>query len=222
MLAGIFLSLTILKPPQGLTILLLAGVWFLARKDWKALQGIVYGGLGIFIIGLIQDPLWAFKFGAAGQAVMERTQGIQSNVWAYAYLFCNGKTPCAVLAGGFGALILLALGGLFLWKNHARLSTWEAFNFIIPIAFVSTIYLWAYDQILYVIPVTWITATLVERYEKYIPAFIFLIVLISASFASVILHAYTSKDIWNIGSTVIVLGMFLWLYSSNKIQEASQ
>jgi hypothetical protein len=35
--AGILLSLTILKPPQGLTILLLAGAWLLARRDWKAL-----------------------------------------------------------------------------------------------------------------------------------------------------------------------------------------
>ena len=33
LLAGIVLSLTMLKPPQGLTILLLAGVWFLAQHD---------------------------------------------------------------------------------------------------------------------------------------------------------------------------------------------
>ena len=58
LLAGIVLSLTMLKPPQGLTILLLAGIWFLARRDWKAIFGVAIGGISLLIIGMIQDPLW--------------------------------------------------------------------------------------------------------------------------------------------------------------------
>lgn len=216
LLAGMFLSLTILKPPQGLTILLLAGIWFLARKDWKAIQGVIYGGLAILISGMIKDPLWIVEFREASQAVMNRSLGIHSNVWSYSYLVCSGSSPCATILGGMGALTLLGLGGFFLWRNHDQLSVWEAFNIIIPIGFVSTIYLWVYDQILYVIPIVWIVGTLVERKKSYIQAFIFLVVLALASLTATILHAYTQKDIWNLGTTAIVLGMALQLYHLNQ------
>jgi hypothetical protein len=213
LLAGILLSLTILKPPQGLTILLLAGIWFLARRDWKAILGVAIGGISLLIIGMIQDPFWIFKFSRASQAVMDRTLGVHSNVWAFSYLACKGAAPCSTLLGAAGSLTLLGLGGFFLWKNQARLSAWEAFNVILPVAFVSTIYLWAYDQLPYIIPIVWIIGTLVERTKSYLYVFIFLIVLDLASFFALIQQANTSKDLWSLGTTIIVLGMVLimWL-----------
>ena len=211
LLAGMVMSLTILKPPQGLTILLLAGIWFIARRDWKAIQGVALGGLALLVIGLIQDPLWVMKFRGTSQAVMDRTLGVHSNVWAYAYLICKGNSPCSTILGSISALTLLGLAAMFLWRNQAQLSAWEAFNVIIPIGFVSTIYLWAYDQILYILPIIWIIGTLVEKKKSYIQAFIFLIVLVLASFTALTLHAYTGKDIWSLGNSIIVLGMVLWL-----------
>ncbi len=211
LLAGIALSLTILKPPQGLTILLLAGIWFLARRDWKAIYGVAIGGVALLIIGMIQDPLWVIKFRGASEAVMDRTLGVHSNVWAFAYLACKGASPCSTLLGATLGLTLLGLGGFFLWQNQSNVTAWEAFNVILPIAFVSTVYLWAYDQILYIIPIVWIIGTLVERTKSYIYAFIFLIVLDLYSFFALIEQAGTSKDLWSLGTTIIVLGMVIWL-----------
>ncbi len=215
LLAGIVLSLTILKPPQGLTILLLAGVWFLARRDWKAIYGVAIGGVALLVIGLIQDPFWVTKFFGASQAVMDRTLGVHSNVWAFGYLACGGASPCSTLLGAAGSVTLLGIGGFFLWKNQAR-PAWEAFNVIIPIAFVSTIYLWAYDQIPYLIPIVWIIGSLVERMKSYIHAFIFLIVLELFSFYALAQQALTDKDLWSLGTTVIVLGTTFGLMYLNK------
>ncbi len=209
--AGIALSLTILKPPQGATILFLFGIWFLARRDWKAICGMVIGGLALLIIGLVQDPLWVVKFSTASQAVMDRTRGVHSNVWAFAYFACRGASPCSTLLGAAGALTLLGLGSLFLWRKQAQLSAWEAMNVIIPVGFLSTVYLWAYDQILYVIPITWIVGRLVHRSKRYIHALLFLIVLVSYSFFALAMHAYTLKDLWSLGNTLIVLGMLALL-----------
>jgi len=209
LLAGMVLSLTMLKPPQGLTILLLAGIWFLARRDWKAIYGVAIGGIALLVIGMIQDPLWLIKFGTASEAVMNRTLGVHSNAWAFAYLACRGASPCSTLLGGTLGLILLGLGGLFLWQNHSKLSAWEAFNIIIPLGFVSTVYLWAYDQLPYIIPVIWIIGSLVERTKSYLYAFIFLIVLDLFSLFALIQHATTAKDLWSLGTTIIVLGMIL-------------
>lgn len=215
MLAGIVLSLTMLKPPQGITILFLAGIWFLARRDWKAIYGVAIGGIALLLIGMIQDPLWVVKFRGASEAVMDRTQGVHSNVWAFAYLACGGTSPCWPLLGGTLSLILLGLAGFFLWQNQAKWFAWEAFNVIIPIGFISTIYLWAYDQIPYLIPVVWIIGTLVQKSRSFIYAFLFLIVLVLFSLFALLQQASTDKDLWSLGTTLIVLGS-LWVVSRMK------
>ena len=228
LLAGIVLSLTILKPPQGLTILLLAGIWFLARRDWKAILGVAIGGIALLAIGMIQDPMWVIKFRGASEAVMDRTLGVHSNVWAYSYLACKGASPCSTLLGGTLALTLLGLGGFFLWKNHpqgaapAKVTVWEAFNVILPIAFVSTIYLWAYDQLPYIIPIVWIIGTLVTRTKSYIYAFIFLIVLDAFSFYALVQQASTHKDLWSLATSIIVLAMVLGLMYLNQKRPMTQ
>ncbi len=209
--AGMLLSLTMLKPPQGLTILLLAGIWFLARRDWKAIYGVAIGGVALLAVGMIQDPLWLVKFRGASEAVMDRTQGVHSNVWAFAYLACGGASPCWTILGGVSSLILLGLGGFFLWRNQSRLTAWEAFNIIIPVGFVSTIYLWAYDQLPYLIPIVWVIGALVQKYKSYLQAFVFLIALELVSFFALVKQAETTKDLWSLGTTILVLGAALWL-----------
>jgi hypothetical protein len=103
-----------------------------------------------------------------------------------------------------------------LWKNQAKFTAWEAFNFIIPLGFISTLYLWAYDQILYVIPITWIAGMLIERNKNYLYAFLFLIGLVVYSFFALFMQATVTNDLWSLGTTLIVLGITLWLYWLNK------
>jgi hypothetical protein len=177
---------------------------------------VIIGGLALLAIGLIQDPQWLSKFLGASRAVMDRSQGLNSNVWAFSFLLCKGTSPCSTIIGGIGALILFGLGSWLLWQNRTHLSAWEAFNIIIPIGFVSTIYLWSYDQILYIIPIIWIAGTLVEIKKSYIQAFIFLAVLILSSLIALALFAHTRQDIWSLGNTIIVLGMVIWLLYLKK------
>lgn len=211
LLMGIVLSLLILKPPQGLPILILSGVWLLARSDWKAILGMVIGGLLLLFIGILIDPLWVPKFIGAGQAVLDRTLGTQSNVWSYSYLLCHQAQPCTTVFGTLGMLVLLGWGSFFLWRNHTWLTPWEAFNIIIPIGFVSSIYLWMYDQLPFIIPITWIAANLIEKTKTYVFTIIFLIVLEVLPFFLLAQLAVTGKDLWNISITVIVLSITLWL-----------
>lgn len=218
LLAGIVLAFTMLKPPQGLTILLLAGVWFLARRDWKAITGVALGGLAILVIGLIQDPQWISKFLNAGDAVMNRTLGVHSNVWAYAYLACDGASLCSTLLGGALSLSLVGGTSLLLWKNQANWSAWEAMNVIIPVGFVSTIYLWAYDQLPYIIPIVWIVGTLQEKQRSIILAFVFLILLDLISLFALAQQALTDKDLWSLGTTVLLL---VFLFIAQRMKQKS-
>jgi hypothetical protein len=215
LLAGTLLSLTMLKPPQGATILFLAGIWFLARRNWKAIYGIAIGGVALLVIGMIQDPLWLVKFRGASEAVMDRTQGVHSNVWAFAYLACGGTSPCWTILGGAASLVLLGMGGFFLWRNQAKLTAWEVFNVILPIGFVSTIYLWAYDQLPYVIPVVWVIGTLVQKSRSYLYSFLFLITIVLFSLYALVRQASTDKDLWSLGTTILVL-VSIWAVSHMK------
>jgi hypothetical protein len=210
--AGLFLSLTILKPPQGLTILVLFALWSLAQHDRKAIYGMIVGGSALLVIGLIQDPLWLLKFRTVSTSLLGRTQGIHSNVWAFSYLACKGASPCWNLLGGAMSLVLLTYSGFFLWKKRAQATVWEAISFIIPIGFVSTVYLWEYDQIMYTIPIAWVVGTLVQKTKSYIHAFLFLVILVFYAFFAVGKLNSSDHDLWSLGNTLIVLAGY-WLAS---------
>ncbi len=210
--AGMVLSLTLLKPPQGLTILILVGIWFLAHRDWKAIIGVALGGIILLIAGMIRDPLWLIKFRGASAVVLDRTMGIDSNIYSYAYLACNQNVPCMWIAGTLGSLAChCSSADIICGAISDRLNAWEAFNIIIPLGFVSTIYLWSYDQLPYVIPIVWIVGTLVERTKSYVHVFIFLVVLDVLSIYSLFVQANTQKDLFSIVNTILVLGMCLLL-----------
>jgi hypothetical protein len=108
------------------------------------------------------------------------------------------------------------LGGYYLWRNREWLTTWEAIDIIVPLGFVSTIYLWSYDQLLYIFPIIWITAKIVERTKSYLIAFLFLLGLDILSFAALLALAKTHEDLLSISTTILILGMCLCLSGLKK------
>jgi len=215
-LAGIVLSILILKPSQGLPIIFLGGCWFLFKRDWKVIFGMGSGGLILLLSGLMVDPHWIQKFLNNSRVVSDRTLGLQSNIYGFAYLGCNKDIKCMGITGTIGLIILLVLGGYYLWRNREWLTTWEAIDIIVPLGFVSTIYLWSYDQLLYIFPIIWITAKLVERTKSYLIAFLFLLGLDILSFAALLALAKTHEDLLSISTTILILGMCLCLSGLKK------
>ena len=136
LLAGIVISVLILKPSQGLPILFLAGCLFLFKQDWKVIIGMGAGGLILLLSGLIIDPHWIWEFSNNSQVVSDRTLGLQSNIYSFAYLSCNKNINCMWITGTIGLIFLLGLGVYYLWLNRERLTTWEAINIIVPLGFV--------------------------------------------------------------------------------------
>ncbi len=218
--SGILLSLIILKPSQGLTILVLVGVWLIATKNWKVIQGLFLGGVILWIIGASVDLTWVSKFLNSGAAAFDRRLGFQSNVWSFSYLVCKGAMDCTYLLGSRSALILLGVTARYLWKQKDKISIWGVMNISIPLGFVTTVYLWQYDQILYMIPIVWIVGTLIQKTKTYFPAFIFL--LISTAYSLYALFKMFGPnglvgDLWSIGNTLIIFaGIGLAHYIKEK------
>jgi len=112
---------------------------------------------------------------------------------------------CTYMFGGGTALSLLGVVGFYLWKKQAEVKAWEALNLIIPVGFISTVYLWAYDQVLYIIPIVWIVGMLVQKTKSYIYAFLFLMVLIMYAFFAMSQLGAFAHDLWSLGNTLILL-----------------
>lgn len=203
--AGVLLALTMLKPSQGAPILLLLSLVFLMKRQWKALIGLTLGGILLLLIGFIIDPHWPSVFVNSSRAAFDRRLGVQSNVWGFSYLACGGNTTCYSVLGAIGMLALLGGCAFYLWRNHRHLSYWQIFNIILPVSFTATLYLWAYDQILYVLPIVWIIGTMVEKTKSYIFAILFLIVLDLYSFFALAQQAVTGSDLRSLGTTLLVL-----------------
>ncbi len=214
LLAGLTLTVTMLKPSQAIGILVLAALWFLMRKKWTAIAGMALGGLILLAIWLLRDPLGLVKFRQSSDFLLGHSLGLQSNVFSFAYLACGGSVGCMWVAGSVGLLLILAVGALLLWRNRHRWTDWEAFSLIIPLGFLCALYLYSYDQIVYVVPVVWIVATLLARYRSYVRSVIVLVAIIAVSLAALIAEAYTRTDLPSLATTVVVLGFFAWLQRS--------
>ena len=210
-LAGVALSLTLLKPPQALPLLFLAGIWSLSKKDWKLISGILTGGLLLFLIWISKDPLGLVKFRSSSDLLLAHTLGVQSNVFSFSYFACRQNLSCMWVIGSTTTLIVLMLGVWYLITNRIQLNTWEAFNFIIPVGFFSAVYLWSYDQLLYIIPIVWIAAHLLRRTHSYIAVILFLIIVDVVSFIALAVQATSHQDLLSITNTVLILVLCLWL-----------
>jgi hypothetical protein len=210
-LGGLALSLTLLKPPQGATILLLAGVWLIAGRKWRALCGVLAGGLILFLVGRLGDPLWVLKFLDTGQVVLDRNLGLQSNALGFADIACQGQWACTFVLGGAASVLILFMSGRYLWNNRGTIGNWEAFNIILPAAFVSTLYLWSYDQLTYIIPIVWIALTLLDRWKSYAPPIAYTLLLVTTSLVALAVQANTGSDLLSIATSLLVLGAVVLL-----------
>ena len=209
--AGLLLSLLILKPSQGLPLLLLIGVWFLSRGNIRAIVGMLVGCLALLISGLLYDPQWIQKFVSNSAGVSARTAGEQSNVFSFANLACVNQGSCGWIAGIIAALIILGVGSYFLWRNRSNWNDWQALSLIIPLGFLTAPYAWSYDQLLYIIPIVWITVRLMRTSRPYLAALLFLLCLDVVSFIALSVQAYTQRDLLSVVTTGLVLGACAWL-----------
>ncbi len=106
-------------------------------------------------------------------------------------------------------LVILGVCAFHLWRNHQNMTNWQILNLILPVAFLSTLYLWAYDQILYILPIIWIVGTMTAKSKGYFHAILFLVVLDFVSFFALMQQAVTEKDLWSLSTTVLVLAFLV-------------
>ncbi len=216
--AGIMLSLLALKPPF-LAIVVLIGLWLLFRRNWKAIGGIILGGLVLLGIGMLQDLRWVEKFRGASENLFNIRLGNQPTLISYSRLACGGDLTCAL---AIYILATVALTGLYVWlvwRKRDALTPLKVFSAAIALGVLLPPYIWSYDYVLLVIPLCTICFELVRRRESYLYATLFLLVLDALSLGMVTLFwsnpesdALTiQRDMWSIWVGILVLVAAWWM-----------
>lgn len=211
-LAGMALAGLALKPPL-LTVVALIGLWLLFRRNWRAVGGILAGGLGFLLIGMLQDIHWVEKFLGASENLLNMRLGNQPTIISYTRLVCHGDLNCAFIAYGLIVLVLTGIFAWLTWKRRAELSPLMVFSAATVLGVLLPPYIWSYDYTLLVIPICYVSFDLIRRRETYLYSTLFLLIMDVLSIIGLVFFwmnpesdALTvQRDMWSIWVAVLVL-----------------
>ena len=117
---------------------------------------------------MLDDPAWIGKFLAVGNQKLSGTFGFTPTIWGFTNAICHNLPNCTILVSSAFILVITAISIYWILINPFFKSFVWALCVITPLAVMLTPYLWAYDQILLLLPITMITIELWRRGYRYI------------------------------------------------------
>lgn len=216
-MGGLLVSFLSLKPSIGLPILLILGLWLLARKSWKAILGVITGCFSLFLAGAIYNPFWVFDYLAAGQHLLTRYVGMHSTLWGIATLLFQEHFLAFLFAGTSIGFVLVTMIRLFFYNKLKN--PFAVMAVVLARGLLVAPYSWSYDQILLLVPLFFIINE-ISKLHGYWIGFIFLFGVIVFA-ASLALMAYSLQhDVWSVLVTIILWG--LSIYFAKKQQSPTK
>jgi hypothetical protein len=212
MIGGMLSALLLVKPTFGAPALVLLGLWFLSRREWRGIAGIFVGSLFLYTLGAVVNPQWPLQFLIMGQQKVGEYLGTQPTLFNAAGFFCQRSPVCSYGLGAALSLVLIGVVILLIFRKTRTLDSLEAMGLILTTSLLVTPYLWSYDFILLIIPLSWIVHQLILRTKSYWVPILFLIILDITAGAGLYLQSQSpQKDLWNILIPLTLLGMLIWM-----------
>lgn len=145
-LAGIILSLVIIKPNAFVLFIPAFGMWLIWRRRWQIIAGAAAGGIAMFGISWLVLPGWLAEW----MNVTGKTEvtAITPTVWGLAYEILPDWW--AVL-GLFFVVMVTAVTGIIIFRNK-ELTESEVLPFALIASLLTTPYAWVYEHLLLLIP----------------------------------------------------------------------
>ncbi len=212
---GIISSILYLKPTLGLPILGLLFIWLIRNHGIKAVTSNIIAAIAIFGVSIIHRPEWIKAFFSVGLRKGSDVFQATPTTWGVSGAVCGLNSECTQIVGSviFGILVLLSI--IVFWRFSSKWNIWLTGSIAIIVSLLITPYLWAYDQILLIIPILYITKVLSSLKYKYlivstIPIFFSIISLFLLYIAEISQH-----DVYSILLTLYT-GLLLFLVESWK------
>jgi Glycosyltransferase family 87 len=212
---GMLSALLLIKPTFGAPALILLGLWFLFSRGWRGILGIATGSLLLYVLGAIANPQWPIQFLGSGQQKIKEYLGQQPTLLNLAGFLCKQGPACSYGLGAVFSLVLVGLTVFLLFRKARPLDSLEAVSLILTVSLLVTPYLWSYDFVLLIIPLSWIVHQLILRTRSYWVPIVFLIFLdVAAGTGLYLQNLSPQKDLWNILLPLFLLGMMIWMMQS--------
>lgn len=209
---GLVFSLLMLKPQLGLPIIGLVSIWFLINRYWSYFYGLASGGIFMLVTGWLIDPRWIQKFIQIGANKVAATFGYHPTLWGLSGYICSHERGCTLLIGSVTSAAIL--GGLvwLLVQRKYPLTANQVMSFAILAALLIAPYLWVYDQILILIP---LSAT-IDLLQKKVRSAVFpILVPVAVSLLSLAMLQVAESlnhDVFSILVPMICLGLLSFAY----------
>jgi hypothetical protein len=211
---GLLVGIIVLKPTLGLPILGFILLWLLTERRWRALAGIGTTCILLLLLGLARDPRWVGEFLAIGQTKLAGTFGYAPSLWGIAGAICQHGASCSTWLGGLLAGTLsLGAGGLLL-AGRGRYHPLQVMALAATVGLLVTPYIWAYDQVLLVLPIALVTLHLMRRGTSYLVGALFFLALDIAALMLLVLATQSGEDVWSALVPAAVGLALLWSMSS--------
>jgi hypothetical protein len=202
---AIILTFLIIKPTIGVPIIFLVLVWLFFKKNYKTIKIIIGSGFVWIIIGLLRDSQWITKFLSNGSKKFFDNMGLYPNIWGISSRFCRQESLCTFGIGSLLVIILLLIT-FYVLQSKKTISAFHAISIIIPVSLLITPYIWAYDQILLIVPLMFASIMLYHYGFPYILVALFPISFSILSLSFLFLAIHLNHDNW---SFLIPLTLFI-------------
>lgn len=158
-LAGMMLSLTLVKPQNLYLLGLLAAVWAIDRRQWQAVAGGICGTIAMSVVVAIQNP----------------------DVFTQYFDALGSRPPTTTIPPTIGMLLRLTFGWDRFWLSFlppAGGLIWAAWYYlchradwdwsvrgplVVLVSCITSPYGWVYDQVLFLIPLAVVLSRLSHR-----------------------------------------------------------
>jgi hypothetical protein len=204
---GLLASVVVLKPQIGLPLLVLSGLWLLVQRRLTGLAGMGVAALVLFALGAVFDIGWVGSWLSIGQGKVSGVFGYSPTVWGVSATVCRHQYPCTSLLGGVLSIAVVA-AGLRIILLRKDLHPMNAIGAIIPVALLTTPYLWAYTQVMLIIPILLVMGRMYQRKLPYLLVATHPLAMAVLAFALLFVAVGLGSDVW---SAVVPLASLILL-----------
>jgi hypothetical protein len=213
-LGSILLSFLTLKPQIGIPIMVLLLIWLWLGHRYSSIIAAIFATIALILIGFIKNINWITDFLDIGAKKVSTTFGYNPTLWGVSAFICQHNKTCTFVLGSAACIILL------IWTYHLLGRTYKlkpsiVISIAITVAILVTPYIWAYDQILLIIPIVVSMLSLSDRGYPYLftaPIFLFFSAL---ALIFIPIGIKLQVDVWSVGVSLAVLCLLSWVTNDN-------
>lgn len=222
-LAGIILALLSLKPNLGIPILILVALWLITRGYWRCILGVFSSGSFLFLLSLAIYPEWIVSYLRSAENIEPLLITISPSIWGVSANVCGLGPDCYFPLGWI--ITSLFFTGYIVWiifnpKKDKVVILIVSTSICLALIFVP--YVWAYDQILLIIPIVAIISEFKRRNAPYLLTATFMLFIDVISIMLLFIATRNNHDAWSAFLPILVLLAMGFVYLPELRQKKIQ